>query len=202
MSNEKQEKFSAFLAKLKAAINHEETPEELAERKEAQRRKREEHERQLEEEAADRVFSLTRSKFFCEMLGYPENATREEILAIMREKKRREAEEKEQAEARELAENRAWLREMDRRPPPTPLNELPYAEYLQTPHWHLKRKEALKRAYYRCQLCGAGNLELHVHHTTYERLGDEHPADLTVLCHRCHKGYHERNGRHKRGGAE
>lgn len=30
-----------------------------------------------------------------------------------------------------------------------------------------------------------------VHHRTYERLGDERPADLTVLCQRCHRLFHQ-----------
>jgi hypothetical protein len=41
-----------------------------------------------------------------------------------------------------------------------------------------------------CVLCGTSE-RIHLHHTTYERLGRERLADLVPLCHRCHSMVHE-----------
>jgi hypothetical protein len=64
-----------------------------------------------------------------------------------------------------------------------------YQEYLNTPEWRAKREWALERAGRRCQVCNSAG-QLHVHHRTYENLGHELPADLTVLCEGCHGLYH------------
>ena len=69
------------------------------------------------------------------------------------------------------------------------LKTMPYQEYLKTEHWKMKRQAALKRAYYRCQLCN-GNGALDVHHRTYERRGEEYANDLIVLCRNCHSIFH------------
>jgi 5-methylcytosine-specific restriction endonuclease McrA len=71
------------------------------------------------------------------------------------------------------------------------MNAKEYREvYLRSPHWLRVRRDALERAEYRCQVCNA-NKTLDVHHRTYERLGNEAPADLTVLCRRCHERFHD-----------
>jgi hypothetical protein len=69
------------------------------------------------------------------------------------------------------------------------LKEMPYSDYLQTSEWQEIRKRALKRAYYKCQICNSNGI-LHVHHRTYERRGEELLSDLIVLCEACHKHYH------------
>lgn len=61
--------------------------------------------------------------------------------------------------------------------------------YLATPQWQVKRKGALERANYKCQLCCNKN-KLHVHHNTYDRLGNEAISDLIVLCEKCHSHHH------------
>lgn len=66
-----------------------------------------------------------------------------------------------------------------------------YDAYLRSEAWRAKRAEALDRAGHRCQLCNAGR-QLEVHHRTYDRLGREHSADLTVPCGRCHLWHHWR----------
>lgn len=66
--------------------------------------------------------------------------------------------------------------------------------YLRSAHWAGIRKQALKRAEHRCQVCN-GTERLDVHHRTYERLGHERPGDLTVLCRRCHDLFHGATGR-------
>lgn len=70
------------------------------------------------------------------------------------------------------------------------LRAMPYADYLQTPHWKQIRAMALHQANYRCQLCN-GKEKLQVHHRTYERLGCEWLEDLTVLCRGCHELFHQ-----------
>ena len=66
-----------------------------------------------------------------------------------------------------------------------------HAQYLQSPEWQKKRKQKLKEAGSRCQLCNAGNAELHVHHRTYENIGNEKLSDLVVLCKECHRKFHD-----------
>lgn len=72
----------------------------------------------------------------------------------------------------------------------TALRALPYSEYLKTDHWQLTRHATLRRANYRCQICGETD-GLEVHHNTYERRGEELPTDLFVLCAACHQLFHE-----------
>jgi hypothetical protein len=55
-------------------------------------------------------------------------------------------------------------------------------EYLRSAHWRHVRQVKLLAAGERCQVCGARVGQLDVHHTTHERLGDERPDDLVVLC--------------------
>lgn len=64
-----------------------------------------------------------------------------------------------------------------------------YEGYLNTEHWHTMRRLALDAAEERCQLCYSPQ-RLQVHHRTYERLGRERLADLTVLCDSCHEAFH------------
>ena len=74
------------------------------------------------------------------------------------------------------------------------LRAMPYDEYLQTEHWQSVRKNALKRARYKCQACNSSG-ELHVHHKTYDHLGQEWPSDLLVVCADCHAKIHNKEPR-------
>ena len=56
-----------------------------------------------------------------------------------------------------------------------------YLDYLKSDTWKARRLAALERADFRCQLCGECD-RLEVHHLTYERLGNEDPNDLIVIC--------------------
>ena len=72
------------------------------------------------------------------------------------------------------------------------VNKEEYEEYLACDHWKAIRQEALEWYGFRCALCyrpQPPNI-LHVHHRTYERVGEEDLADLTVLCERCHNLFH------------
>lgn len=71
------------------------------------------------------------------------------------------------------------------------LRTMPYREYLQTPEWIERRKKAMKRAGFRCQVCNAYGVRLNTHHRTYERRGNEDDRDLIVLCEDCHAIFHE-----------
>ena len=67
-----------------------------------------------------------------------------------------------------------------------------YDEYIASPMWARRKREAIECAGRRCQLCGESNAMLEVHHNTYAHLGNERPADLCVLCVPCHETFHDR----------
>lgn len=71
------------------------------------------------------------------------------------------------------------------------LATMPYYDYLQTPEWAERRKRAMKRAGYRCQVCNAYGVQLNTHHRTYERRGNEWDKDLITLCRTCHEIFHQ-----------
>jgi len=66
-----------------------------------------------------------------------------------------------------------------------------YQEYLQTEHWKILAEETKRLAGYRCQVCNS-NDDLHAHHRTYERRGDELQSDLICLCKKCHELFHRK----------
>ena len=66
-----------------------------------------------------------------------------------------------------------------------------YRVWLGTVQWQRRREQTLDHDDYRCQNCGSDEA-LVVHHTTYARVGDEWPEDLTTLCRSCHEWEHQR----------
>ena len=70
------------------------------------------------------------------------------------------------------------------------LKTMRYDEYLKTDEWQWRRKKKLEDAGYHCQLCHANGGILDVHHSTYERKGNENLSDLIVLCRDCHSKFH------------
>lgn len=66
-----------------------------------------------------------------------------------------------------------------------------YYTYIRSAQWRQRANEAKRRAGYRCQVCNrsSSDVVLNAHHRTYERLGNEHPDDITVLCRDCHELY-------------
>lgn len=68
-----------------------------------------------------------------------------------------------------------------------------YLDYLESPKWQRKRQEVFKVQGRRCKVCESSK-RINVHHLTYERLYDELPEDLMVLCHPCHDLVHELGG--------
>ena len=72
------------------------------------------------------------------------------------------------------------------------LKAMDYTDFLKTPEWDNTRKKTLRRAGYKCQLCNKDKTTLNVHHKTYERIGEELPGDLIVLCKGCHAKFHDK----------
>jgi len=64
-----------------------------------------------------------------------------------------------------------------------------YRQYLRSPEWNARRRKALYKAGYRCEQCGKAK-PLQVHHLTYERIFNEHQADLQAVCFLCHEWIH------------
>ncbi len=69
-----------------------------------------------------------------------------------------------------------------------------YKAYLKSPEWKEKRQRVLQFWDYKCATCSSP-LDLHVHHRTYQRVGDEAFNDLIVLCENCHAKFHETLGK-------
>jgi hypothetical protein len=66
----------------------------------------------------------------------------------------------------------------------------PYAERRQTKEWTAIKRQILRRDRYRCRLCGRDDLQLHVHHCTYDNYAQERLEDLITLCSACHHNFH------------
>lgn len=68
-----------------------------------------------------------------------------------------------------------------------------YELYINSEAWRIKRQGVLINPYYgrphRCFVCSSP-VSLHVHHLTYERLGNENDDDLIILCSICHQEVH------------
>lgn len=68
-----------------------------------------------------------------------------------------------------------------------------YAEKLKDPRWQKKRLAVLSHARFRCQLCGARDKTLHVHHSYYARNKEpwqQPTGSMISLCESCHDRYH------------
>lgn len=63
-----------------------------------------------------------------------------------------------------------------------------YREYLRSEHWKTRRMAALRARGFICEDCG--NEATEVHHLSYERLGEEWPEDLLIVCSDCHRTRH------------
>jgi hypothetical protein len=83
-----------------------------------------------------------------------------------------------------------------------------YEKYLESPHWQELRKRKLEQqrkelGYNSCEKCGerpqavTRETALHIHHLTYERLGEERLEDVTIICRPCHDREHGRDAERK-----
>lgn len=64
-----------------------------------------------------------------------------------------------------------------------------YERYLASGAWQRQRTRRLAKDRHRCQGCCSED-NLHVHHLTYERFGDERITDLVTVCEACHDLIH------------
>lgn len=69
-----------------------------------------------------------------------------------------------------------------------------YREYLLSPEWDALRRQALKRAGYRCSICNR-SVELECHHRTYENV---QLNDLLPVCRDHHQMIYEDERRRKK----
>jgi 5-methylcytosine-specific restriction endonuclease McrA len=67
-----------------------------------------------------------------------------------------------------------------------------YEAHIKSKKWRAFCAEIRKSRGDACEKC-RGTKELHVHHLTYERLGDELPSDVQLLCRACHEKVHGRS---------
>ena len=68
-----------------------------------------------------------------------------------------------------------------------------YAAYLKTRHWANIRLDLKDE---RCVVCDRVPIQLH--HITYERIGNEEPADIIALCGTHHMKIHDIRKKHKK----
>jgi hypothetical protein len=66
-----------------------------------------------------------------------------------------------------------------------------YYEYNHWSEWRARANAAKQQAGYCCQVCNRNSSEvtLDAHHCIYDRLGNERPEDIIVLCHNRHELY-------------
>lgn len=102
---------------------------------------------------------------------------------------------KECEESRSRQSNEEWAAKDERRRRELhELRTMPYSDYLRTNHWQELRLRKLRSAKGHCSLCHRTGIQLHVHHSTYERRGQEYLNDLIVLCSVCHSEFHQKLG--------
>ena len=66
-----------------------------------------------------------------------------------------------------------------------------YEEHLQSDKWKAIRKAKAEEQHYTCERCGKVILHgFHIHHKTYQNLGNEPLSDLMFLCEDCHIEIH------------
>lgn len=71
--------------------------------------------------------------------------------------------------------------------------KLNYKEQIKSPKWQKRRLEILQRDDFTCQICGATEKQLHVHHLAYipgRDIWDYDDYRLITLCEDCHKIEH------------
>jgi hypothetical protein len=64
-----------------------------------------------------------------------------------------------------------------------------YDAYIKSPEWRRKRLEFINQHPTKKCFCGTSK-KLHVHHATYDRLGNENFGDLRLVCEPCHDMIH------------
>lgn len=62
-----------------------------------------------------------------------------------------------------------------------------YESYIASDTWRERARRIRERDDHRCQICGASDVPLEVHHLSYDRLYHERDDDLMTVCHECHE---------------
>ena len=70
-------------------------------------------------------------------------------------------------------------------------NKVIYKQYISSKKWKEKKEEVFKLRGKECEQFGYKH-RIHVHHLSYENLGDEKMEDLQILCYQCHMSKHEK----------
>jgi 5-methylcytosine-specific restriction endonuclease McrA len=67
-----------------------------------------------------------------------------------------------------------------------------YQKYLKSEAWWQLRQSKLREVEWKCERCGdhLGDVQIHIHHKTYETLGNESLWDIEALCATCHASEH------------
>ena len=80
-----------------------------------------------------------------------------------------------------------------------------YSDYLLSPEWAKRRDAVIERCSGLCEGCGNAPVD-HVHHLTYDNIGDEFLWQLVGVCAPCHARAHgktktkrKRRSRRERG---
>lgn len=70
--------------------------------------------------------------------------------------------------------------------------KMTYREYIKSEAWELKKLQYRRSGLYTgaCKACGSTS-GIHLHHRSYQRLGQEYLQDLVELCGPCHMAGHE-----------
>jgi len=67
-----------------------------------------------------------------------------------------------------------------------------YEAYLNSPKWINFRNKIKFARGNKCELCPKTGGNLHGHHLTYERFGNELESDIQILCKKCHFEIHDK----------
>jgi len=69
---------------------------------------------------------------------------------------------------------------------------VPFNKQYEHPNWQKKRLHIMKRDGFKCMICGANDIMLHVHHNTYdgEFIWSCNDRSMITLCSDCHSLYH------------
>lgn len=78
-----------------------------------------------------------------------------------------------------------------------PARKEAYTAYINSSAWVSLRNQIKIQRGNKCERCGAAGVELHGHHLTYERLFNESPEDIQILCRGCHRLAHQKPKRKK-----
>lgn len=69
-------------------------------------------------------------------------------------------------------------------------NGLSYQRYINSSKWETRRNQYFLTRPRKCVTCGTRK-DIHLHHKTYARMGNEFDSDLAALCEFCHDTLHK-----------